>query len=167
MRIRLKRSKNVKNRGFRLDPPFLRELDDFTLDFIGHLVFRKEIVETIPCIVMVPMTIGALRATPGLPGVPPAPGRFPRPPFFERVSRFLIGFHWRGGYRGRWPRSPTPPIFRILTMYRNDPAGHRGPMGYPRAAWEIFPRGKISGREAPAIPLRYMVRVPMTCEDLS
>jgi len=46
MRIRLKRANNVKNGGFSLDPPFLRELGDFTLDFIGHLVFGKEIVRS-------------------------------------------------------------------------------------------------------------------------
>ena len=62
MRIPLKRAKNVKNGGFSLDPPFLKELGDFSLDFIGHFVFEKEIVETIPCIVMAPRALEALRA---------------------------------------------------------------------------------------------------------
>jgi hypothetical protein len=69
MRIPLKRAKNVKNGGFSLDPLFLRELADFTLDFIGHLVFEKEIVEIIPYIVMAPRALRALWATLGLLGV--------------------------------------------------------------------------------------------------
>ena len=101
MKIPLKRAKNVKNGGFSLDPPFLRELADFTLDFIGVGDIAAG-GRAPPCIVMASRDLRALwvlkmgvmgeRGTAPFGGLTAISPIFLDPPFLRELGDFSLDF---------------------------------------------------------------------------